>query len=125
MAISTGLDAKTIDQLQELGKITGREKTIVSDGKDTRKVTIDTIIGYAAGVLSGSPARTTVSNQNTNTSSLRSQCIFFVPKGEEVSVSERSPGTFYLEESDQTSIRTQINLPTTVTVSKSLGLKRV
>ena len=124
MAISTGLDAKTIDQLQELGKITGREKTIVSDGNDTRKVTIDTIIGYAAGVLAGTPVNTAVSSPSNNTS-LRSQCIFFVPKGEEVSVSERAPGTFYLEETDQTSIRTQINLPTTVTVSKSLGLKRV
>ena len=124
MAISTGLDAKTIDQLQELGKITGREKTIVSDGNDTRKVTIDTIIGYAAGVLAGTPVSTTVTTPSTSTS-LRGQCIFFVPKGEKVSVSERAPGTFYLEETDQTSIRTQINLPTTVGVSKSLGLKRV
>ena len=122
MAISTGLDAKTIDQLQELGKITGLEKTIVSNGTDTRKVTIDTIIGYAAGVLSGMPVTTSVSAPS---SSLRSQCIFFVPKGEEISVSERSPGSFYLEETRQTSIRTQIQLPTSVTVSKSLGLKRV
>ena len=45
MAIAIGIDSKTIDQLQELGKITGLEKTVISDGTDTRKVTIDTIVG--------------------------------------------------------------------------------
>lgn len=123
MAISTGLDAKTIDQLQELGKLTGLEKTVVSDGSDTRKVTIDTIVGYAAGVLAGTPSNTS-SGSNTGVS-LKGQCLFFVPKGETVDVSERSPGCFYLEETNQTSIRTQINLPTSVTVSQSLGLRRV
>lgn len=124
MAIAIGIDSKTIDQLQELGKITGLEKTVISDGTDTRKVTIDTIVGYAAGVLANTPSNTSSSIPNTGTS-LRSQCIFFVPEGKEIPVVERAPGSFYLEETRQTSIRTKVNLPTSVTVSKSLGLRRV
>lgn len=123
MAIAIGIDSKTIDQLQEIGKITGLEKTVISDGTDTRKVTIDTIVGYAAGVLANTPSNTS-SIPSTGTS-LRSQCIFFVPEGKEVPVVERTPGSFYLEETRQTSIRTKVNLPTSVTVSKSLGLRRV
>ena len=124
MAIAIGIDTKTIDQLQELGKITGLEKTVVSDGTDTRKVTIDTIIGYAASVLAGTPVSVTTPTPSVG-SSLRGQCIFFVPEGTEIPVIERTPGSFYLEETRQTSIRTQINLPTSVTVSQSLGLRRV
>lgn len=119
---TTSLDAKTIDQLQELGKLNGLEKTIVSDGTTTRKVTIDTIIGYAASVLAGTPS--SVSNPSVG-SSLKGQCVFFVPQGSEVPVVERAPGSFYLEETRQTSIRTQISLPTSVSVSKNLGLRRV
>lgn len=114
------LDAKTIDQLQELGKLNGLEKTIISDGTTTSKVTIDTIIGYAASLLAGTP--TNVSSIST---SLNGQSLFFVPEGCEVPVVERAPGSFYLEETRQTSIRTQISLPTSVSVSKSLGLRRV
>lgn len=122
MAI-TGLDAKTIDQLQEAGKLNGLEKTIISDGTTTRKVSIDTIVGYTANRLAKEPTNTSINPSIGST--LKEQCIFFVPEGNTVPVVERAPGSFYLEETRQTSIRTQISLPTSVSVSKSLGLRRV
>lgn len=123
MATSTPFESKLIDELQELGKLSGTEMTVVSyDGQQTRKVSIDTIIGYAASILS---------NVQPSTMSLRptyttgGQCIIVIPEGEELDISERTPGCFYLEETKQTSIRTQMNVPTSVKVSSSLGLRRV
>ena len=121
MAILSSLDTKTIDELQELGKLSGSEKTIVSISNESRKVSIDTIIGYAARVLANTPVTSSIPNSNT----LGGQSIVFIPEGEEISISERVPGCFYLEEKKQTSIRTKINIPTSVTVSKNLGLRRV
>ena len=122
--MSTGnITAKTIDDLQELGKLTGMEKTIVSNGNDTRKVTIDTIVGYAAGVLARTPNSSSTS-PGTGTN-LNGQCIFFVPEGSEVPISERTPGSFYIEEQSQISIRSKVSIPTSVSVSHSLGLRRV
>lgn len=120
MAISDQFDTKTIDELQELGKLTGDEKILVSykEGEENRKVTIDTIVGYAASLLQNIPT----------TLSLRTgidQCIIFVPEGEDMPLSQRTPGCFYLEERNQTSIRTKINIPTSVKVSSNLGLRRV
>lgn len=120
MAVTTIIEAKTIDELKELGKLTGLENTIVSYEDQTRKVSIDTIIGYAASILNASPSvMMALSSRNGG------QCIVFIPEGEEISVSERASCCFYLEEMKQTSIRTQINIPTSVKVSSSLGLKRV
>ena len=119
MATLTSLDAKTIDELQELGKLLGSEKTIISNGTDTKKVSIDTIIGYAASRLTG------ISPSVINSSIYGGQCLVFIPEGQEVSVSERTPGCFYLEETKQTSIRTQLNIPSSVKVSINLGLRRL
>ena len=121
MAVSTPFEAKLIDELQELGKLSGSEMTVVSyDGKETRKVSIDTIIGYAASLLQSSSASFSLRPPVSSGGSL-----IFIPEGEEISISERTPGCFYLEEKKQTSIRTQINIPTSVKVSSNLGLKRV
>ena len=113
------LDSKTIDELQELGKITGTEMTIVSqDANQTKKVSIDTIIGYAASILSGvNVAHMALSRGGTS--------IEIIPEGEEIPVEQRVPGHFYLEITNQTSIRTKVNVPTSVIVSSTLGLKRV
>lgn len=123
MAVVSQFDAKTIDDLQELGKLTGSEKTIISyNGEETRKVTIDTIVGYAAALLNaGQPA--TMSLRPTQM--VYGGQLIFIADGEEIPLNERTPGSFYLEETKQTSIRTQINIPTSVRVSKTLGLKRV
>ena len=123
MATSTPFDAKTIDELQELGKLSGLEMTVVSyDGEQTRKVSIDTIIGYAASILANTtPMLMSLRPSNNSVGS----SIIFIPEGEEIDISERTPGSFYLEERRQTSIRTKINIPTSVKVSSSLGLRRV
>ena len=118
MAVLSSLEAKTIDELQELGKLSGTEKTIVSNGNESRKVSIDTIIGYAASRLSNTP-------MSSSMPGISGQSIVFIPEGEEIPISERTPGCFYLEEVKQTSLRTKINIPTSVVVSKSLGLRRV
>lgn len=116
----TQLDAKTIDELKELGKLNGNEKLIVSVNQtDTKKISIDTIAGYIASVLSGINPAIISSSMGT------SQCIIFIEEGEEIPIAQRSPGCFYLEEEKQTSIRTNINLPTSIKVSSTLGLRRV
>lgn len=118
MAVLNVLDAKTIDDLQELAKLTGTEKTIVSTGVETRKVSVDSIIGYAANKLAnvniGAPGYGSSGNG-----------VIFIPEGEKIPVNQRTPGCFYLEETRQTSIRTQINIPSSITVAKNLGLRRV
>ena len=121
MAVLSSLDAKTIDELRELGKLYGNEKTIVSDGTDTRKVSIDTIIGYAASRIANVPVASSTNVPNMS----GSQNITFIPEGKEVPINERVPGSFYLEERSQTSIRTNISAPASMVVSKSLGLRRV
>lgn len=120
MAINS-IEAKTIDDLREVGKLYGTEKTIISDGTETKKVSIDTIVGYTARMLNGTPIASSLPGQTSNTGS----GIVFIPEGESIPVNERTPGCFYLEEKNQTSIRTEINIPTSVIVSKSLGLRRV
>lgn len=123
MATSTPFESKLIDELQELGKLVGTEMTVVSsDGNQTRKVSIDTIIGYAASILTNTQPTTMSLRPSANSVG---QCIILVPEGEEIDISARTPGCFYLEETRQTSIRTQINVPTSVKVSSSLGLRRV
>jgi hypothetical protein len=49
----------------------------------------------------------------------------FIPEGEEIDLTERTPGCFYLEETRQTSIRSKITAPTSVKVSSTLALRRV
>lgn len=119
MAINS-IEAKTIDDLREVGKLYGTEKTIISDGTETKKVSIDTIVGYTARMLNGTPVSNSLPGSNGAGSG-----IIFIPKDESIPVNERVPGCFYLEEQNQTSIRTEINIPTSVIVSKSLGLRRV
>ena len=113
-------DAKTIDELQELGKLFGTEKLIISTGKESKKVSVDTLVGYTAGRMSSVPKTTSGGSIGYG-----AQSLVFVPEGEEVPLHERTPGTFYLEETKQTSIRTKVNVPTSMKVSKNLGLRRV
>lgn len=117
MSIISSEDAKTIDQLQELGKLDGTEKTVVSTGSNTRKVSINTILGYIASRVSGK----TINLPETSFGS----GITFIPKGESIPINERTPGAFYLEETNQSSIRTQISVPASIKVSSNLGLRRV
>lgn len=112
-------DAKTIDELQELGKLFGTEKLIISNGVESKKVSVDTLVGYTASRMNSVPKAT------SGGSSYGAQSIIFVPEGKEVPIYERTPGCFYLEETKQTSIRTRVNTPTAVVVSKNLGLRRV
>lgn len=124
MGIASSLDAKTIDELQELGKLTGTEKTIVSDGIESRKVSIDTIVGYTARNILNSGSGTASAKISIPSSSYSGNLVF-IPEGETIDVTERTPGCFYLEETKQTSIRTKVNMPTSVVVSKTLGLRRI
>lgn len=125
-SVSYSFESKSIDDLQELGKLTGTEKTIISIDEDTKKVSIDTIVGYAANMItkamSGNTAPVIMSS---NFGSSSGNCIIVVPEGEEVPINLRTPGTIYFERTNQSSIRTKINVPTSVVVSKTLGLKRV
>ena len=122
MAISSVFDAKTIDELQELGKLTGTEKTVISTGEETRKISVNTLIGYAVNIIaSANPALASISIPSTGYNS----GIIFIPEGEEIDVTERTPGCFYLEEARQTSIRCKITVPASVKVSSALGLRRV
>lgn len=125
---SYSFESKTIDELQEIGKLSGSEKTIISIDQDTKKVSIDTIVGYAANLIaqnmSGSNA-TTPTAFIMSSSNSSGGCIIIVPEGTEIPINLRSPGTIYLERTHQSSIRTKINVPTSVVVSGNLGLKRV
>lgn len=119
-------ESKTIDELQELGKLSGSEKTIISTNNDTKKVSIDTIVGYAANLIAqqmGGQSVSTTSLIVTNPSNAK--CIVVIPEGESIPISQRTPGTIYFEKEKQTSIRTKINVPTSIVVSGTLGLRRI
>ena len=119
MSLNT-IDSKTIDDLQELGKLTGSEKTIVSNGVDTKKVSMDTIVGYTVSRLNGTTVPTSLPG-----SSYSGNGVIFIPEGEEIAINNRTPGCFYLEETKQTSIRAQVSLPMSIKVNGNLGLIRV
>lgn len=120
MAIAAPYNSKTIDELIETGKLTGNEKFIISINAETdRKVSVDTLVGYAASKLSGSTMTVGIGGTGNG------QCIMFIEEGKEIPINERTPGCFYLEEEHQSSLRTKINIPTSVKVSSSLGLRRV
>lgn len=127
MTDSYSFESKTIDDLQEIGKLSGDEKTIISVNDDTKKVSIDTIVGYAADkvsrALSGDYTSTVLAG-NINSSSA-GNCIITIPEDEEIPTNLRNPGIIYFERVKQTSIRTKINVPTSVVISSTLGLKRV
>ena len=125
MATLNTIDTKTIDELQELGKLTGQEKTIVSDGYTTKKLSIDTILGFITSKLNLSSGGVMPMSDYTPSVSSGSNGIVFIPDGEEIPVYQRTPGYFYLEEKRQTSIRSEISLPSSVTVSNNFGLRRV
>lgn len=121
------IQAKSIDDLQEVGKLTGTEKTIISIENDTKKVSIDTIVGYAANLvaqsMSGAQVAPVMMAPSFGSSS--GNCIIVIQEGEEIPVNLRIPGTIYFERTHQSSIRTKINVPTSVVVSGNLALKRV
>lgn len=124
-SVSYTFEAKTIDDLQEVGKLTGSEKTIISIDDDTKKVSIDTIVGYAANLVAQSfSGSATPMMLSVGTSSYGSG-IVVIEEGEEIPINLRTPGTIYFERTKQSSIRTKINVPTSVVVSGTLGLKRV
>lgn len=119
-------ESKSIDDLQELGKLNGTEKTIISIDDDTKKVSIDTIVGYAANMVAQAMSGNTAPVMMTsNFGSSGGNCIVVINEGEEIPINLRTPGTFYFERTHQSSIRTKINVPTSVVVSGTLGLKRV
>lgn len=99
--MSNPYDSKTIDELEEIKKLLGSEKLIVSDGITTNKVSVNTLAGYIAGIISKGK-QTIVDND-----------------------SELLPNDFYLEEESQISIKTEVTIPTSITVSSNLGLRRV
>lgn len=125
MAIAP-FDSKTIDELQELGKLSGTEKLVASleNGDDTKKVSIDTIVGYAADLIAAAMGNSSTTFAIKPVSS-GAGSIVFIEAGKTIDIKDRTLGCFYLEEQNQTSIRTRINIPTSVKVSKSLGLRRV
>ena len=125
-SVSYSIEAKSIDDLQEVGKLTGIEKTLISIENDTKKVSIDTIVGYAANLIAQSLSGNTMPVMMTsNLGSSGGNCIIAIPDGEEIPVNLRTPGTYYMERTKQSSIRTKMNVPTSVVVSSTLGLKRV
>ena len=127
MEVSYSVEAKSIDDLQEVGKLNGTEKTIISVENNTKKVSIDTIVGYAANLVAQSLSGNTAPVMMTSNISGGSggNCLITIPEGEEIPINLRTPGTFYLERTKQNSIRTKMNVPTSVVVSSTLGLKRV
>ena len=125
-SVSYSIEAKSIDDLQEVGKLSGGEKTLISVDADTKKVSIDTIVGYAANLIAQSLSGNTAPvMMASNLGSSGGNCIITVPEGEEIPINLRTPGTYYIEKTKQTSIRTKMNVPTSVVVSSTLGLKRV
>ncbi len=119
------LDVKDINDLNIISKISGNDMLLViKDGKAYR-ITVDTIVGYTAGNLNGVTPSEPSSSPSTQASVNQDRDIVFIENGKEIPVNKRAPGSFYLEERSQHSVRAQINLPISVTVSKQLGLKRV
>lgn len=113
------LDVKDINDLEEIGKVQGKNYLLIVQNEKSKRVSLDTIAGYMAGVINVVPGSvgTLFSDEGGN--------VLVIPKGESIPVNRRVPGNFYIEEANQVSIRSQINLPISVGISRQLGLKRV
>lgn len=118
------LDIKDINDLSLIGKISGDSKLLIMVNDKAYRITADTLVGYAAGVL-GNNADVNVSPVATLSMPSQEHDIVFIESGQEIPVNKRTPGVFYLEERSQRSIRSQINLPVSVKISKQMGLKRL
>lgn len=113
------MDIKDVNDLEEIGKVHGKNYLFAIVNEKSKRVSIDTIAGYIASTINAIPgsASTLFNDEGGN--------VLVIPKGESIPVNRRIPGNFYIEECDQVSIRSQINLPISVKISKQMGLKRV
>lgn len=103
---------KRITELQTLGKIGGKEMMLIDNGEDTFKVTVDALLGYIAKEINAGNFP-----EDTGGSS-----IIKIPIGEDIPVSARVDGNYYLRICDITEARINAGIPMNIKVSPNMGL---
>lgn len=104
---------KRIQELPSLGKIGGKEMMLIDNGEDTFKVTVDSLLGYIAKEINTG----TISGDIFGGSS-----IIEIQPGEDIPISSRVDGNYYLRICDTIEAQINAGIPTTIRVSPNMGL---
>ena len=110
----TVVGTKRITELNTLAKLTGKEEVLIDNGDETYKITVDSLLGYIANQINAGTYPPSV----TDTSD-----IIVIPEGEDMTVSERIEGNFYLKISSTTGASIAGGLTSRIRVSPNMGLK--
>lgn len=90
------LDTKQIHELESLDMMSGKESILIDDGKVTYKITTDALLGYFINRFVGNVDET-IDVTALNAAS----CIHIIKPGQDIPVSQRVKGHFYLRLSEQ------------------------
>lgn len=113
---NTILGNKRIIELDPLGKLTGKELTVVDSTEGTFKVTVDSLLGYIAKQI----------NSGTIPSDIFSSCnIIDMPVGQIIPIASRVDGNFYLRTCDVVDAQIAAGMNSTIRVSPNMSLKIV
>lgn len=110
----TVVGTKRITELNTLAKLTGKEEVLIDNGDETYKVTVDSLLGYIANQINAGTYPPSVTD-TTN--------IIIIPEGQDMAVSERIEGNFYLKVSSSTTANIAGGLTSRIRVSPNMGLK--
>lgn len=105
---------KRITELNTLAKLTGKEEVLIDNGDETYKITVDSLLGYIANQINAGTYPPSVTDTTD---------IIVIPEGEDIPVSERVKGNFYLKVTGTTEASVVGGLTSRIRVSPNMGLK--
>lgn len=110
-------DAKQIHELDPLNKLSGKEEVLIDDGELTYRVTVDTLLGYIRDQINASVGGSSINGSEATT-------IHFIPAGEEIPVTAREDGHYYINVQSNMSTGYRGGL-TTFKISPNMGLRMI
>ena len=90
------LSTKQIHELESLDRVSGKENILIDNGKVTYKITTDALLGYFINRFVGN-----VDEDIDVTALNAASCIHIIKPGQDIPVSQRVKGHFYLRLSEQ------------------------
>ena len=90
------LNTKQIHELESLDRVSGKENILIDNGTVTYKITTDALLGYFINRFVGN-----VDEDIDVTALNAASCIHIIKPGQDIPVSQRVKGHFYLKLSEQ------------------------
>lgn len=119
MADIVGYGNKRIIELNQLGKLTGKELMLIDTedpNGETMKVTVDSLLGYIAKEINAG---------NYPESIFTASTIVEIPEGEDIPIASRVDGNYYLRTINTTDAKISAGIDRTIVVSPNMALELV